>query len=145
MNWFKFSAIPAYMIIAIVSDTALASGFIVDPKLVNSSGAVVTLSDVSWRGSYNPTIGAPLNPPTIGVGKTSVGRFKTVLSTGDGGLTFTANIAGTSPVKKCLFTFTISNSSGTLSAVKGTRIAGTPLPVCTATVNGTSIVFTIRK
>lgn len=112
------------------------------PKLVNNSAYPVTLTKVSWSGSYNPQIAASVAPRT----SSNTATYKTMATSGFGYLEFDAsftNAAGV--VSTCSFYLSVSNSTGQVSSVQGVRKAGTPLPSCVATYSGTSVLFTIAE
>jgi len=88
-----------------------AAQFYAYPHLTNGSADDVTITGVSWSGSY---IQIPTPVPS---GQTKSGTYHTVLPYGSGGVSFTANITTPGRSGSCYFTFNVDNGDGTIYPV----------------------------
>lgn len=112
-----------------------AAAFYAFPTLYNdqTSPNTITISGVSWSGSYNPQIGS------VAAGSSSSGTLRTVLTVGSGGLTFNANLNDPlRPGAYCYFTFNIDNSTGAIFPVGKVAYSGAN---CSASSSGQSVTF----
>jgi len=128
------AALAAIATMAMASPAA-AQPFYAYPRLYNdqTSPNTITISGVSWSGSYSPQIGS------VAAGGYSDGTLKTVLSYGYGGLTFNANLNdSTRPGAYCYFTFNISNTTGVVYPVGKVAYLGAR---CEATFSGPNNEF----
>ncbi|WP_232318391.1 hypothetical protein [Sphingomonas sp. TDK1] len=95
----------------------------------------ITISDVSWSGSYYPRIEG-----TLKAGSPEVrGSYHTVL--GDGNVSFKANMTVNGAIQTCYFYVDVS-SSGSISAG---AIHWTGSPNCSANRSGSNVTFTMSK
>jgi len=142
MSKFRKTSLLAAAALAVTAAAAFATpaaaGFPVSLSLTNNyvgTGNNLTISGVSWSGSYGPQITGPILP-----GASSPGSYHTVLTAGEGDVTFTASntAAGTA----CLFTFDIDNSTGNIDLI-GAVSTGTNLAACGHSTGGSPISFTM--
>ena len=139
MSKFRKSSLFGLAAAALVASAAMASpaaaAYYAYPKLVNNTADPSTITGVSWSGSYVQI------PTPVAAGATGSGTYHTVLTSGSGGVNFTANVTTPGRSGSCYFTFNISNSNGTIFPV-GHVTSGDA--ICGHSLSGNVVTFTIQ-
>lgn len=118
--------------------TPASATYYVYPAVRNlDSVGTITITDVSWSGSFYPRF-----PDTVAPGVTTSGaQFKTVSTSGISEISFKATIAYNGHTQTCLFYYTIDNSTGSVSTYASRLTTDPVLPTCSVTGSGSSPIF----
>lgn len=128
MRMMKLAAFAAGLVSLVGSSQAMAAVYAYPTLTNNDPSGNISVTNVSWSGSYNPQISATVTP-----GQTSYGTLKSV-SGSYSRLDFRASITRDGVTRTCAFSLTLDNSTGAITATQAVRWTGEP--TCVADTAG---------